>query len=104
MWLIGYYKWFVANYGKIARSLTELLKKEASQWHPEAQEAFERLKNALIIAPALALPNFDEVFIVETDASRDGTGAILTQKRHPLAFISKVLAPKISCCPSMKRR
>ena len=48
----------------------------------------------MTIVPILALPNFKEQFIVETDASRVVIGAVLMQQGHPIAFISKNLAPK----------
>lgn len=55
---------------------------------------FELLKAALSSAPVLALPDFSQPFIVETDASNSGLGAALMQNGHPLAFISKSLCPK----------
>jgi hypothetical protein len=44
----------------------------------------------------LALPDFTPTFFIETDASVFGVGVVLLQKGHPLAFLSKALAPK-SC-------
>ncbi|GJV38797.1 reverse transcriptase [Tanacetum coccineum] len=45
-------------------------------------------------APVLKLPNFNEPFVVETDASGIGIGAILQQGGHPIAYMSKALSPK----------
>jgi len=44
--------------------------------------------------PVLALPNFNETFIVETDACADGIGAVLMQKGQPVAYLSKALGEK----------
>lgn len=60
---------------------------------PQATEAFEHLKHALVSAPVLALLDCKKTFIVETDASGSGIGAVLMQHGHPIAFISKSLSP-----------
>jgi hypothetical protein len=45
--------------------------------------------------PVLALPNFNETFVVETDACSRGVDAVLLQNNHPIAFISKALGPRL---------
>jgi hypothetical protein len=60
-------------------------------WTSVHDQAFATLKQALISAPVLALPNFSKPFVVETDASDGGIGAVLMQDGHPLAFFSKAL-------------
>nr|GEV71901.1 hypothetical protein [Tanacetum cinerariifolium] len=63
-------------------------------WNEQAQEAFVKLKKVMIEAPVLKLPNFNELFIIETDASHTGIGAVLQQGGHPVAYYSKTLATR----------
>nr|GEW58460.1 hypothetical protein [Tanacetum cinerariifolium] len=92
--LTGYYRRFIHGYASISQPLTVLLKKNAFLWNSEAQAAFEILKQAMTQAPVLALPDFNEEFVIETHASGYGIGIVLQQKGHPIAFINKILAPK----------
>jgi len=93
--LAGYYRKFVKNFGIMAKPLTELLKKDRLfVWTSVHASAFQLLKNALSTALVLAMPDFSIPFHIETDASGTGIGAVLLQRGHPLAFISKPLSPK----------
>ena len=65
-------------------------------WGQFEQIAFDRLKQLLINVPVLAFPNFDQEFILETDASGVGLGAILAQEQQngtvrPIAYGSQTL-------------
>jgi len=93
--MAGYYRRFVAQFGIISKPLTNLLRKGTLYvWTPETETAFQALKKALISAPVLALPNFSIPFVVETDASNKGIGAVLQQQGHPVAYVSKALGVK----------
>ena len=63
-------------------------------WTSYEQAAFDALKDALIQAPVLVLPNCSKQFQLETDASDAGVGAVLMQQGHPIAFLSKALGTK----------
>ena len=90
--LTGYYRKFVQNYGTIAASLSQLLKIGGFKWTEEAQVAFNRLQQAMMSLPVLALPDFSVPFEIQTDASRYGLGAVLVQNRRPIAYYSHTLA------------
>ena len=91
----GFYRKYIRHYGTIIRPLTELLKKNVQfVWTEAAQIDFLTLKQALMAAPVLAFPDFSNPFDVHTDASGLGIGAVLSQKGHPIAYLSKALSPR----------
>jgi hypothetical protein len=93
--LAGYYRKFVQHFGIIARPLFNLLKKNMPfVWTSETDTAFQLLKNKLVEAPVLKLPDFSKPFVIDTDACDTGVGAVLQQDGHPIAYMSKPLAPK----------
>ena len=101
--LVGHYMHFIKGFAKIAVPLYDLTsgdnkdkKSENIDLSPEALEAFDHLKAACLQAPILAFPDFDKPFLLETDASRKGLGAVLSQKQaggwyHPIAYASCVM-------------
>lgn len=93
--MVGYYRRFVPQFSMIYKTLTNLLKKGTIFiWTSATEASFQALKHALISTPVLAMPNFDLPFIIETDASSTGIGAVLQQQGHPIAYVSKALGVK----------
>ena len=84
----------VKNFGPIARTVHDMLMKDSFHWSQNQDIAFTQLKSALTTAPVLALPNFSLPFILETDASGTGLGAVLMQNSQPLAYYSSTLCPR----------
>ena len=96
--LASYYRRFVPQFSKIAHPLRAMTCKGATfTWTTEAQAAMERLKERLTKAPVLAYPSFGKPFTLETDASINGIGAVLSQEQddrrlHPIAYASRSLS------------
>ena len=97
--LASYYRRFVKSFATIASPLHALTKKNARfQWTKECQRAFDTLHQKLIEVPVLAYPSFSKEFILETDASVSGLGAVLSQLQedgllHPVAYASRATSP-----------
>ena len=100
--LTGYYRKFIPDYATIATPLTDLTRKNQPvriQWSKECDAAFNTLKARICSRPVLASPDFTKEFILQTDASDRGVGAVLSQldndgNDHPVAFFSKKLLPR----------
>ncbi len=81
----------------VASPLNALIRKNAKfVWDPVCQHSFDRLKGLLTKAPVLAFPEFEVEFMLETDASKAGLGALLAQKQsdgsvRPVAYASRTL-------------
>jgi hypothetical protein len=90
------YRKFIADFSALARSLTDLLKKDKEwTWSEREQTSFEMVKSRLTNAPLLQYPNFNESFILTMDASGYAIGAILSQGRlgsnKPVVYASRTL-------------
>ena len=101
--LTRYYRMFVKNYGRIAAPIRTLLKKDSFSWNPEATKAFEHLKEAMCLAPVLAMPDFTKTFIVECDASGNGIGVVLMQDGRPIYFESHPIKRKYLPKPNYEK-
>ena len=113
--LASYYRRFIPNFAKWSKPLNALIVPPAHQakvhhgemkkleltefvWSKECQEGFDALKLALTTAPVLAYPDYSQPFILETDASLKGLGAVLSQKGKDgevcvIAYTSRSLRP-----------
>ena len=74
--------------------MTNLFKKGNFKWNLKVEESFEQLKMVMTHAPVLALPTFNELFIVECDAVGFGICGVLMQNQRPIAFLSHTLRGK----------
>lgn len=86
--LSGYYRRFIKQYAHLARPLTDLLKRDNFQWNSQADAAFHTLKLPITSAPILRLPDFSKPFVIETDASGSGIGAVLSQHGETVSICS----------------
>jgi len=96
----NFYRRFVKDYSRIARPLTELTKgsKKEWEWNPQAEEAFQQLKQRFTMAPILAHFDATKPVIIETDASDFAIRAVLSQRDeegslYPITFHSRKFQP-----------
>ena len=94
--LCGYYRKFVHKFSEIAAPLHELTKKRAVfEWELPQEDAFQTLKEKLVTAPILSYPRDHGRFVLDTDASDTGIGAVLSQEQdgheRVLMYLSRSL-------------
>ena len=99
--MTGYYRRFINNDATLSKPLVILLKKDQPWiWTPQCAAAVEEFKRQLTTAPILAMPDYKRRFLVQTDASKMGVGAVLSQRydsdngkqiEKPVSFISRTL-------------
>jgi hypothetical protein len=88
--LAGYYRRFILNFSKIAKPITDLLKKEEKYvWNAERDEAFQTLKKLLTTSPVLAQPDIMKSFDVYCDASGTRLSCVLMQDGRVIACSSR---------------
>jgi hypothetical protein len=85
------------DFAKVAAPLYDLLRKERRfEWTKYCEESFEKLKSALTSAPILGIPNVDDPFLLDTEASNEAIEAVLSQNQNNkeivIAFASRRLS------------
>ena len=120
MGLLGYYRRYIPDFSKLAKPIYDLLSAPESKptkpktrpktkgkaqvpsrtpvtWTPSHQERLETLVDKLVHPPVMAFPDYEQPFVVHTDASQDGLGAVLYQRQggklRVIAYASRTLTP-----------
>ena len=92
--LAGYYRRFIENFSKIAKPMTELLKKDTKfKWTEECEASFQELKKRLVTALVLILLDQCKDYQVYCDASCRGLGEVLMQEGRVVSYASRQLKP-----------
>ena len=108
----GYYRRFIRNYAQVAKPLFGLIggkrgvKDGPFVWSDDCQAAFEALIERMTTAPILAFADYQQPFLVQTDASGGGLGAVLVQnqdgRERVIAYASRTLTPAEAKYPAHK--
>ena len=114
---VGYYRRFIKNFSKITKPIREVItglenqskraaKKTHIEWTDIADSAFETMKTMCVNTPILAYPDYQLPFILHTDSSTDGLGAVLYQKQNGkqrvIAYASRSVSKAESNYPAHK--
>jgi hypothetical protein len=96
--LTGYYRDYIPNYSAIASPLTDLTKRRQPNkvvWGEAQEKAYNSLKSIILKKPILRIPDVRKPFVLRTDASNNGLGAVLLQeyedKLFPVSYASRKL-------------
>ena len=88
--MAGYYRRFVEDFSRIASPLTQLTKKGTPfVWSPACERSFQELKQKLVTAPVLTVPDGSGNFVIYSDASKKGLGCVLMQQGKVVAYASR---------------
>ncbi|GFN91819.1 Pol polyprotein [Plakobranchus ocellatus] len=85
MGMLNYYRSFIPDFASIAAPLTNLLRKGSPEkvcWNQSCQQSFDTIKDLLSSDPILIIPDIKEQFVVRSDTSDTGLGAVLLQERN----------------------
>jgi hypothetical protein len=98
--LAGYYRRFILDFSRIAKPMTELLKKGVKfVWSEACEEAFHTLRQHLTSTPVPVQPDNAKPFEIFCDASGTGLGCVLMQQGRVIAYASRELRPHELNCP-----
>uniref|UniRef100_A0A3B3HGA7 ribonuclease H n=1 Tax=Oryzias latipes TaxID=8090 RepID=A0A3B3HGA7_ORYLA len=99
--MAGFYQRFIPHFSTRAAPLTDMTGAKCPnkiKWTEDAVTAFKDLQKSLSESPVLYSPDFEKPFVLQTDASERGLGAVLLQgtseERHPVAYVSRKLLPR----------
>jgi hypothetical protein len=101
--LANFYCRFVLGFSHIAWALSQITRgggKVKFAWGRSQQQAFDDLKQCLCSTPVLSLPDLQQPFEIETDASDYAVGVVLTQHDHPVAYHSETLSDVVRKYPT----
>jgi hypothetical protein len=92
--LAGYYRRFIPDFSRIAKPMTELLKKGVKfVWSEAREKSFHTLRQHWTSTPVLVQPDNTKPFEVFSDASGTGLGCVLMQEGRVIAYASRALRP-----------
>lgn len=99
--MVGFYRRFISSFAEISACLSDLTRKGKPTkivWEQEHENMYVKLTSALTNHPVLRNPDFSRRFVLQTDASERGVGAVLQQAFedgiHPILFLSRKLVPR----------
>jgi hypothetical protein len=102
----NFYCRFVLGFSHIAWALSQITRgggKAKFVWGWSQQQVFDDLKQHLCSAPVLSLPDLQQPFEIETDASDYAVGVVLTQHNHPMAYHSETLSDAVCKYPTYNK-
>jgi hypothetical protein len=96
---MAWHRRFIKDFSSIAAPLTDCLKQQSLTWNSQADLSFAALKKALTSAPILQVPDFEKMLELDTDASIQGIGGVLSQEGKPIDFFTEKLnGAKLNYC------
>jgi hypothetical protein len=86
------YRRFIEGFSKISKPMMELLERDKQfKWTPACESSFQELKERLMTAPVLVMPDMEKPFSIYHDASDQGLGCVLMQDGHVVGYASRQL-------------